>query len=103
MDVRDAQRRVQEFDEARGWDTFQPLEVFAAMSEETAEIWQRIAWVEDAEKRARAAQHREQMEFDVGDLLRLVLKLANQLDVDAEAGLQRVLTAFGERYPIGDR
>lgn len=99
MDIKVAQAEVLAWDRARGWEGFQPLEVFANMNEEISEIWQKIAWVEAAQKQARAREHREAIEFDVGDLLRLVLTLANQFDVDAERGLARVMEDFSRRHP----
>lgn len=99
MDIRAAQQKVLQHDQARGWDYFHPLEIFANMNEEMAEIWQKIAWVNDTEKQARAKRCAEEIEFDIGDLLHLVLKLANQFDVDAEKGLERVLDKFGEVHP----
>jgi NTP pyrophosphatase (non-canonical NTP hydrolase) len=99
MDIQEAQQKVLQHDQARGWDYFHPLEIFANMNEEMAEIWQKIAWVNDQEKQERAKLRADEIEFDIGDLLHLVLKLANQFNVDAERGLERVLDKFGKEYP----
>lgn len=99
MDIHEAQKRVLEHDRARGWDTFHPLEIFANMNEEMAEIWQRIAWVPEDEKRVRAARYRDEIEHDIGDLLHLLLKLANQFEVDPERGLLRALATHAKNHP----
>ena len=99
MDIKHAQKTVLEHDRLRNWDYFHPLEIFANINEEMAEIWQKIAWVKDSEKQELARKHKQEIEFDIGDLLHLVLKLANQFEVDAEKGLQDVLSSFGEKHP----
>ena len=99
MEIQEAQQKVLRHDQARGWDYFHPLEIFANMNEEMGEIWQKIAWVNDAQKQERGRQYAAEIEFDIGDLLHLVLKLANQFGVDAEKGLERVLDKFGQDHP----
>jgi NTP pyrophosphatase (non-canonical NTP hydrolase) len=99
MELKALQQKVLEYDRARGWDYFHPLEIFMNMNEEMAEIWQKIAWVNDAQKLEKAAEHREAIEFDIGDLLIQILKLSNQFGVDAERGLERVLESFGQKFP----
>lgn len=99
MQLKKWQHTVKQFDAERGWDYFHPMEIFLNINEEVAEIWHHFRWVPDAEKQARAELHKHAIEFDVGDLLCLVLKLANQLGVDAERGLERVLAEFGQQHP----
>jgi NTP pyrophosphatase (non-canonical NTP hydrolase) len=99
VELKDWQSQVKRFDAERGWDYFHPMEIFMNINEEMAEIWHHFRWVGDAEKERLAKEHRDAIEFDVGDLLCLVLKLANQFGVNAERGLERVLAEFGEVHP----
>lgn len=98
--LQDCQNEVKEFDSKRNWDYFYPLEIFANLNEEIGEIWQRIAWVSDEKKKDLAIKHKEEIEDNVGDLLFLVFKLANQLGVDCNKGFQNVMNEYNSRFPI---
>jgi len=98
--LQDCQNEVKEFDSNRKWDYFYPLEIFANLNEEIGEIWQRIAWVSVEKKKELAIQHKREIEDNVGDLLFLVFKLANQLQVDCNIGFQNVMDEYNSRFPI---
>lgn len=98
--LRKWQNAIGDFDEKRDWDGFYPLEILLNLSEEAGEIWQRIAWVDEEKKKSLVEKYRLEMQSDIGDLLQLVLKLANQFDVDAEQGLMSVMYEYQKRFPV---
>ncbi|MCL3782740.1 hypothetical protein EMN47_20325 [Prolixibacteraceae bacterium JC049] len=98
--LRECQKEVKEFDVDRNWDYFYPLELFANLNEEIGEIWQRIAWVSDEKKKELAKKHHQEIEDNIGDLLFLIFKLSNQLDVDCQRGFKNVMEEYYGRFPL---
>ena len=98
--IKEYQTHIDNFDKERDWDGFYPLELFANINEEIGEIWQKIAWENDDKKKELSLKYKNEIEGDIGDLLHLILKLANQLGVDAEKGLAYTISDYNERFPI---
>jgi NTP pyrophosphatase (non-canonical NTP hydrolase) len=97
--LKSLQQAISDFDQKREWDGFYPNELLLNLCEEIGEIWQRIAWVDDGKKKQLVTDQKVDIEHDIGDLLFLVLKLANQCNADAESGIQRVLVEYEQRFP----
>jgi len=100
MKINEAQNEILEFDKKRNWDSFYPLELMANFNEEIGEIWQRIAWVPNDKKIELVKKYEKELEGDIGDLLFLVLKLANQFGLNAESGLKKTLREYEIRFPV---
>jgi NTP pyrophosphatase (non-canonical NTP hydrolase) len=96
----ECQEEVKRFDIDRNWNYFYPLEIFANINEEIGEIWQRIAWVSDEKKKELIKKHHREIEDNIGDLLFLIFKLSNQLDVACGKGFANVMAEYIERFPL---
>ena len=96
----ECQKEVKEFDIERNWDYFYPLELFANLNEEIGEIWQRIAWVSEEKKKVLINKYHQEIEDNIGDLLFLIFKLSNQLNVDCHKGFRNVMEEYYSRFPL---
>lgn len=97
--IKEAQDMIKEFDQARKWDGFYPLDIFANINEEVGEIWKKFAWQKEAGRKDEALKHKADLEDGIGDLFFLVLRLANQFEVDVERGLRSSLKDLKQRFP----
>lgn len=100
MDLHEAQKKVAEFDKARGWDDSWDLkDLLLNICEETGELWNLVKWIKEDEQKKVVAREKSEVEDFVGDVLFLVLKIANQSNVDVEKGLIDVLEEYEQRMP----
>ncbi len=100
MTIKQAQDKVKEFDEARGWgDCWDLKDLSLNITEEVGELWNLIKWVDDEKQKKIIKQKKEEVENFVGDSLFLVLKIANQTNTDAEKALQACLDEYEKRFP----
>jgi NTP pyrophosphatase (non-canonical NTP hydrolase) len=99
MHISEFQRWIEEYDRARGWDRVLPSHTLAHVLEEMGEVAREVLTLEgyragDAEAaRARLAE-------ELGDCLTLLLKLAYQCGVDAEAALQNNQIKAERRFSV---
>lgn len=100
MEVKEAQDRVKEFDVARGWDDGWDIkDLLLNITEEGGELWELVKWIDgDKQKKVIAANKAEVSDY-IGDVLFLVLKLANQMGVDAGEALNQTLSDYEKRFP----
>jgi NTP pyrophosphatase (non-canonical NTP hydrolase) len=100
MEVKDAQQRIREFDVARGWENCWDLKDLALnMTEEVGEFWSLIKWIDDEKQKEVIKNKKEEASDFVGDSLFLLLKLANQMGIDASLSLQNTLNEYEKRMP----
>ena len=100
MEIKKAQEKIREFDEARGWgDDWNLKDLSLNITEEVGELWDLIKWVGDEKQKEIVEKNKEEVENFVGDTLFLILKIANQTGVDASRGLQDVLEEYEKRMP----
>jgi NTP pyrophosphatase (non-canonical NTP hydrolase) len=94
------QNKIKQFDEARGWgDSWNVKDLCLNMTEEIGELWNLIKWVDDEKQKRIIVDNREEAGNFVGDVSFLILKIANQLGVDAEEELKKVLEEYERRMP----
>ena len=100
MEIKDAQDKVKEFDVARGWgERWDVKDSLLNITEEGGELWNLIKWVgEDKQREIIAANKTEASDY-IGDTLFLILKLANQMGVDAGEALNQTLSDYEKRMP----
>tara|TARA_Y100000034_G_scaffold134670_1_gene203793 strand:- start:145 stop:501 length:357 start_codon:yes stop_codon:yes gene_type:complete len=98
--MKEAQNRIREFDEARGWgDDWNLKDLSLNITEEVGEFWNLIKWVDDEKQKEIVENKKEEVSDFVGDTLFLILKIANQTGVDAEKSLKNTLEEFERRMP----
>ena len=100
MEIREAQDRVRAFDAARGWDeSWNVKDLLLNITEEGGELWDLIKWVDDKNQKEIIASNKDEACDYIGDVLHLVLKLANQMGVDATGALNQTLSDYEKRMP----
>lgn len=100
MKIEDAQKKIKYFDIARGWDNNWNLKDLSLnITEEVGEFWGLIKWIDD-DKQKEVINHKKAEASDfIGDTLFLLLKLSNQMNIDASQSLQNTLDEYEKRMP----
>ena len=100
MNLSELQNKIREFDKARNWDKdWHVKDLSLNMTEEIGEFWNLIKWVGVKEQKKIIENKKEEVSDFVGDMLFLILKIANKANVDAEKALKNTLKEFEERMP----
>ena len=100
MDIKDLQKKIAEFDKARGWeDNWNLKDLMLNMNEEIGELWNLIKWIDDEKQKEIVKKNKEEMEDFIGDVLFLIIKIANQANVDVEKSIKDVLEEYEKRMP----
>jgi NTP pyrophosphatase (non-canonical NTP hydrolase) len=94
------QVKIKEFDKARNWDnSWNIKDLCLNMNEEIGEVWHLIKWVDDEKQKEIIKNNYDEAKNFIGDILFLVYKMANQMNVDAEEALEEVLAEYEKRMP----
>lgn len=100
MDLKEAQDKIEKFDEARGWNGDWHLKDLALnINEEIGELWNLIKWVDEEKQRKIIEEQKEEAGNFIGDTLFLLLKMANKMGIDTEQELEKVLEEYEKRMP----
>jgi NTP pyrophosphatase (non-canonical NTP hydrolase) len=100
MKIKEAQDKIKDFDIARGWENDWNLKDLALnITEEVGEFWNLIKWIGDEKQKEVIKNKREEASDFIGDTLFLLLKLSNQMNIDASSSLQNTLDEYEKRMP----
>ena len=100
MEIIEAQNKIEEFDKARGWSGDWHLKDLALnINEEIGELWNLVKWVEEEKQREIIKEKKEDAGNFIGDVLFLILKMANKMGINSEEELQKVLEEYEKRMP----
>jgi NTP pyrophosphatase (non-canonical NTP hydrolase) len=100
MELNELQNMIKEFDKAREWDSHWNIkDLCLNMNEEIGEMWHLIKWVNDEKQKEVVKSNKKEAGNFIGDMIFLILKVANQLGVDAQAELRSVLEEYDKRMP----
>ena len=100
MEIKKLQEKIKEFDKARGWENDWNLkDLMLNMNEEIGELWNLIKWIDNEKQKKVISENKEEMEDFIGDVLFLIIKIANQTNVDVEKSIQDVLDEYEKRMP----
>ncbi len=100
MEIKEAQNKIKNFDEERGWGNDWNLkDLNLNITEEIGELWNLVKWIDKDKQKEVVAANKEKVSDFVGDVLFLILKIANQTGVDAEKSLKETLEEFEKRMP----
>jgi len=101
--VRDLQRRVAAFRDARDWRQFHaPKDLAISIALEAAELLEHFQWEDEAATAAHLARRRERdrVAAEMADVLLLLLSLADVLGVDLRGAALRKLRTNARKYPV---
>ncbi|MBI2080410.1 MAG: nucleotide pyrophosphohydrolase [candidate division NC10 bacterium] len=101
--MRDLQRRVAAFRDARDWRRFHaPKDLAISIALEAAELLEHFQWKDAAAVAAHLHRRRsrEALAAEMADVLLLLLSLADVLGVDLKGAALRKLRVNARRYPV---
>ena len=99
-ELRDTVRR---FVEERAWQQFHaPKNLSMALAIEVAELMEHFQWltVESSRNISHDLERRTAVEEELADVLCYTLALANELQIDLTAALQRKMILNARKYPV---
>ena len=100
MKIKEAQDKIKEFDETRGWEEHWNIkDLLLNITEEGGEVWNLIKWVDEDKQKEIISNKKGEVSDYVGDTLFLLLKIANQTGVDADKALENTLNEYEKRMP----
>ena len=98
--VREFQNKIREFDQARGWDSHWNIkDLLLNITEEGGEVWNLIKWIDEEKQKEIVKNHKAEVSDYIGDTLFLLLKIANQANIDAEQSIRNTLEEYEKRMP----
>jgi dCTP diphosphatase len=98
-DLRDLAASLREFAAERDWDRFHsPKNLAMALTVEAAELVEHFQWRRDDE--ALPAADLEHVEQEIADVLIYLVRLADRLDVDLIAAVERKMAVNARRFPL---
>ena len=100
MRIREAQKRMREFEEARGWSGFRESQIFTHLVEEVSEIGRHILVREGYKAPGlghAGAEGEAWREF--AQVFSLLLQLANRFEVDLEEAFKHEIEIMERRFP----
>jgi NTP pyrophosphatase (non-canonical NTP hydrolase) len=96
----DPQQRVRAFVDSREWEIPGRLkDLLLNIVEETGEAWNLIKWTGPEREDELIEKSRAEFKDFVGDVLYLVMRVANTTGVDAMQALEETLDEYESRFP----
>ncbi len=99
MRISEAQRKMLEFEQARGWENFSESQIFTHLVEEISEIGRHIL-VREGYKVAKLGHQTPKDEAweEFGQAFSLFLQLANRFGVDLEDAFRKEIEKMEKRF-----
>ena len=98
MKIREAQDIVKKFAEINGWKDEPNIDKFDHLHEELLEMSKHLRYKGEEERKEIIKTKNDIFEDGIGDLLFALLRLSNQLNVDAEKAFEEVSDKITKRY-----
>ena len=93
--------RLRAFVAERDWDQFHtPKNLAMALVAETGELVEHFQWLTPEQSANLPAEALTEVELEIADVLLLLLRLCDKLDVDPLAAAQKKLALNAEKYPV---
>jgi len=102
MDLAALQQQLRDFVQARDWSRYHtPKNLVMAMSVEMAELVEHFQWLTPEESQALASDdaRRDLVEQEMADVMLYMPQLADVMQVDIEAAIQRKLVLNAQKHP----
>lgn len=92
--------RLRQFAEERDWDQFHsPKNMAMALVGEAAEVVEHFQWLSEAQSADLSKEKLTEVELELADVFIYLIRLADKLDVDLLAAVERKITINEQRYP----
>ena len=101
MTLEEITAAIRSFRDERDWAQFHhPKEMAIAISIEASELLEHFLWKSNEESAARLQSHREDIEDEIADIAIYLVELADNLEIDLLAVMQRKIAKNSEKYPV---
>jgi len=95
-------QRLRDFARERDWEQFHaPKNLSMALAVEVSELLEEFQWLSEAESARPDPERRSRIEAEMADVLIYLVRLADRLDVDLPAAVDRKIELNHQRYPAG--
>ncbi len=93
--------KLRAFVNAREWDQFHnPKNLVMAVAGEAAELMEHFQWLTHDESASLPPETKAEVELEIADVLLLLLRLCDKLDVDPVSAAERKLVLNEVKYPV---
>jgi len=103
MDIKQIQKKLQEFSAKRNWDQFHsPKNLAMALSVEVAELVEIFQWLDNEQSLAHNldSSSLKIIKEELGDIMIYTIRLADKLNIDLEKAINEKIKINSEKYPI---
>jgi len=89
------------FRKERDWGQFHtPINISLSICIEAAELLEVFQWAKDEDLQEIVISRREEIEFEVADIVILLSYFCHDLGIDIEEVVKRKMELNGEKYPV---
>ena len=93
--------KLHAFVDAREWDQFHnPKNLVMAVAGEAAELMEHFQWLTQDESANLPPETKTEVELEIADVLLLLLRLCDKLNVDPLGAAERKLALNEVKYPV---
>ena len=102
MDIKQIQKKLQEFSAKRNWDQFHsPKNLAMALSVEVAELVEIFQWSKSGGlDEINDPKKRKEIEREIADIFNYLVKLVDLLDMDLERASLDKIEENSKKYPV---
>lgn len=101
MDIGALQQRLAEFAAERDWEQFHsPKNLAMALAAEAGELVELFQWLTETESANLDAKKKQEVAYELADVLIYLLRLADRLDIDLDMVVPEKIRINADRYPV---
>lgn len=94
-------QRLQAFAQARDWGQFHsPKNLASALIVEAGELLEHFQWLTEDQSRHLDAGKKQEVAFEMADVLLYLIQMGNELGVDLVDAAQRKVLLNEQKYPV---
>ncbi len=94
-------QRLQAFAQARDWGQFHsPKNLASALIVEAGELLEHFQWMTEDQSRHLDAGKKQEVAFEMADVLLYLIQMGNELGVDLIDAAQRKVALNEQKYPV---
>ena len=94
-------QRLQAFAQARDWGQFHsPKNLVSALIVEAGELLEHFQWLTEDQSRHLDAGKKQEVAFEMADVLLYLIQMGNELGVDLIDAAQRKVALNEQKYPV---
>lgn len=94
-------QRLQAFAQARDWGQFHsPKNLASALIVEAGELLEHFQWLTEDQSRNLDAGKKQEVAFEMADVLLYLIQMGNELGVDLVDAAQRKVALNEQKYPV---